>query len=88
MAEIIPANTNLGRDFPARVGITVTPSDSTNLAGTRGLYVGGAGNVSVRFIGQPNETIVLATVPAGTLLPICVTRVMGATTATTIVALY
>lgn len=88
MAEIIPPNPNIGSDFPAKVGITVTPSDSTNLVGTRGIYVGGTGDVAVRFVGQPTETITFLTVPAGTLLPICLTRVMFATTATGIIALY
>jgi hypothetical protein len=88
MAEVVPNITNTDYTAPAVVGITVTASDSTDLKITRGLYVGVAGAVHVRFVGQPNETIIFTAVPAGTILPISVNRVMNATTATGIIALH
>jgi hypothetical protein len=73
--------------IPARNASAVTASDSTALSGVRGVYVGGAGNLAVRFIG--GATVTLAAVPAGTLLPLMVDRIMSTnTTATDIVALY
>lgn len=65
----------------------VTPSDSTDLTGTRGLLVNGAGNVAVRMIGDPTTTVTITDVAAGAILPLRVTRVMAATTATNITAL-
>lgn len=66
----------------------VTASDDTNLTGTRGLYIGGGGDVAVRCINSSGTTVTFVGVPAGTILPIRVTRVMAATTATSIVAIY
>lgn len=73
---------------PAKRGSAVTPSDSTLLGSVRALYVGGAGDLVVEFSGNEGTNITLAAVPAGTLLPIRVSRVRAATTATNIVALY
>ena len=68
--------------------VTCTPSDSTVLDGSVGLYVGGTGNVSVRCLNAPNDTVVFATVPAGVFIPGNFTRVMAATTATTILVAF
>lgn len=68
--------------------VTCTPSDATDLTGCVGLYVGGTGNVSVRTLNDSGTTVVFATVPAGSLLPGNFTRVMAATTATTILVAY
>ena len=68
-------------------GAAVTASDSTDLGVTRALWVGGAGNLAVQFVNAAT-TVTLTGVPAGTLLPIQVTKVMAATTATSIVAIY
>lgn len=66
---------------------SVTPSDSTALRPTRGLYVGGAGNVKVDM--ALGTTVTFASVAAGTILPIQVVKVYSTdTTATNIVALY
>lgn len=73
---------------PAVQAVAVTPSDATDLTGVRGLYVGGAGDLAVRLVGAPTTTVTISTVAAGTLLPIRVTRVMAATTATAITAFY
>lgn len=67
----------------------ITPDDVTELAGpTRGVYVGGAGDLTVDMAdGGPAVTFV--GVLAGSLLPIQVTKVYATgTTATNMVALY
>ena len=76
-------------DSPASNAASVTPDDDTDLAhATRGLYVGGAGNVAVNMIGT-GTAIVFVAVPAGTLLPIRAARVKSTgTTATSIVAVW
>lgn len=67
--------------------VAVTPSDSTVLALTRGLYVGGAGAVAVRMANGTTGTF--SAVSAGTLLPFQVDKVLSTgTTATLIQALY
>jgi len=72
----------------ARSGQEVTPHDTTALSGkTRGLYVGGAGDVTVTMHNGSDLTFV--GVPAGTILPIVVTHVKSTgTDATDIVALF
>ena len=77
-------NTNM---YGATGGVAVTASDATDLGSTRALWVGGAGNLAVRFVDTAT-TITLVGVAAGTLLPLQVNKVMAATTATSIVALY
>lgn len=77
--------------------VAVTPSDTVAIGETtagdgnakapKALYVGGAGNL---VAVQPDGRVVTFTgVPAGSVLPITVTRVNAtSTTATAIVALY
>ncbi len=73
---------------PGKNAAAVTKSDVTQFAPTRGLYVGGAGDVKVDMAGT-GTAITFVGVPAGTLLPIAVTRVYSATTtATNIVRIY
>ena len=74
---------------PARSAVAVTPHDSNNLAqASRALYVGVAGDISVEMLGS-GSAIIFKAVPAGTILPIQVTRVNStSTTATNITALY
>jgi hypothetical protein len=64
----------------------VTPSDITVFAiPTRGLYIGGAGNVAVTMGGV---VVLFTAVPVGTFMNIAVTKVMATnTTATLITAL-
>jgi hypothetical protein len=66
----------------------VIPDDDTDLASaTKGLWVGGTGDVKVTMFG--GEAVTFVAVPAGTYLPICVTRVWDAdTTATDLLALW
>lgn len=76
---------------PADEGVAVTPSDSTVLGGTDGvrfLYVGGAGDVAVTLVGPGATALTLKAVPAGAFLPIRVSKVNAATTATNIVAFW
>lgn len=75
-------------DGSAANATNVTPSDSVNLASpSRALYVGGAGNISAVMLG--GQTILLTGVPAGTTLPLQVSRVNATlTTATLIVSLW
>jgi hypothetical protein len=73
--------------FSARRLATVTPSDSTDLTGVRALWVGGTGNLSIKCVDD-SAAVTIAIPNAGVLLPLFVSRVMAATTATSIVALY
>jgi hypothetical protein len=77
-----------GLTSPADNAAAVTPSDSTDLAyNSRALYVGGAGNLVVTMSGGGDVTF--TAVPAGSILPIRVSRVKAtSTTATSIVNLY
>lgn len=77
-----------GSTAPASVAEAVTPSDSAYLTFlTRGLYVGVAGDVSVEMY-KTGSAVVFKAVPAGTVLPIRITRVNATlTTATNMVAL-
>ena len=77
-----------GFEGPATRVDAVTPDDNTDLTGVRGIYVGAGGNVAVRCIHSPSVTATFVGVPAGTILPVQVTRVMAASTATSILALY
>jgi hypothetical protein len=76
-------------DDPANSAEVVTPSDVTALTKpSRALYVGVTGNVSVEMHGT-GTAIVFTAVPAGSILPIRVTRVNSTgTSATNIVSLY
>lgn len=69
---------------PIATIIAVTPSDDDDLqAGLRGLYIGGAGNVSVVTPG--GQTVTLTGLAAGMWHPIRVSRVRSTgTTATAI----
>lgn len=73
---------------PAAFGVAVTPSNDTVLTATRGLYIGAAGNLNVVMAGD-GGTVFFGTVPAASILPIRVTKVLStSTTASGIVALW
>jgi hypothetical protein len=66
----------------------VTPNDSTVLDRTRGVYVGTTGDLTVDMHGE-GDSILFASVPAGSLLPLCVTKIYATgTTADEIVAVF
>ncbi|CAB4166023.1 hypothetical protein UFOVP851_5 [uncultured Caudovirales phage] len=73
--------------FSARKLAAVTPSDSTDLTGVRALWVGGTGNLVLKGVDD-SSSVTLVIPNAGVLIPVFVARVMAATTATSIVALY
>lgn len=72
---------------PVTRAFAITPHDSTNFVrATRGIYVGGAGNVVVVF--DDDSTATFLSVPAGLILPVRATRVNATdTTATNMVGL-
>lgn len=72
---------------PASVGFDITPHNSTDFDYvTRGIWVGGAGNVAV--VWADDTVSVLEAVPAGTLLPVRAKRVNStSTTATALIGL-
>lgn len=79
--------TNPGAMFSASRLAAVTPSDTTDLTGVRALWIGGTGNLSVKCVGD-SAAVTIVIPNSGVLLPLFVSRVMAATTATSIVALY
>jgi hypothetical protein len=72
--------------FLANGAAAVTPSDVTEIK-CLALYIGGAGNVVVHMPDR-DVAITFFAVPVGTVLPVSARRVLAATTATNIVALY
>jgi hypothetical protein len=76
----------MSETFPASGAAAVTPSDTTELD-CRALYIGGTGNVVVHMPDRA-DPVTFSNVLAGTVLPVSVRRVLVATTATNIVALY
>lgn len=67
-------------------GAAITPSDSTVIPATRGLWVGVAGNIAVRMAN--GDLVTLTGVLPG-IVPIQVDKVLSTnTTATTMLALY
>jgi hypothetical protein len=77
-----------GLSEPVTGGEAVTPHNSTDLVKvSRALWVGGAGNVAA--VMKDGTVLTFVGVPAGTMLPIRVSRVNSTnTTATSMVALY
>jgi hypothetical protein len=71
---------------PPEHAAAVTPADLDLAQVTRALYVGLGGDLAVRM--QDGGSVTFAGVPAGTLLPLRVVRVLPATTAGGIVALW
>ena len=68
--------------------VAVTASDSTDLTGARGVYVGVAGALALMAIDD-DTAVTLVSVPAGSVIPVRISRVMATnTTATSIVAIY
>lgn len=74
---------------PGEKAYAITPADDTELSDhCRALYVGGAGDVSVKLIGD-DTPVTFSGVVAGSLLPLRVKEVRATgTTATNIVGIY
>ena len=84
-AEVTPDG-SLNVQSSAQKAVAVTPSDSTVLAVTKGLYIGGTGNLVVTMADGVDATF--TGISAGIVHPLSVTKVKAATTATSIVAVY
>lgn len=68
--------------------VAITPHDTNTIENTRGIYVGGAGNVTLKFADSA-AAVTLVAVPVGTFLPVQAVMVLATgTTATNLVALY
>ena len=80
------AGTSTPMTGPANDAAEITPGASALAFEPRGVYVGGAGDLTVTMKGGGDVTF--AGVPAGSILPIRVTHILGASTATDIVALW
>lgn len=70
----------------ASYGAAIVKSDSTLLTPTRAIYVGGTGDV---VITDMKDTVVTySAVPQGVILPVQCKKVMAASTATLMVAMW
>ena len=89
----MPAVDAFGKPYnllsPTYNAAAITPSDTTDLAVvTRGVYVGGAGNITVNM-ADTGAAVLFTAVPVGTILPIAISRVKATgTTATALVAIW
>lgn len=83
-----PYRNRANTDVCASGSVTITKSDVTVLEPpARAIYVGGTGDVAVRMSGDQTTPIFVG-VPAGTVLPISVDKVLSTgTSATSIVGL-
>ncbi|TBG78610.1 hypothetical protein ELG76_04140 [Rhizobium leguminosarum] len=83
-----PVTDSANATAPASGFAAITPHDSTDLTYvTRGVYVGGAGNIVA--VDERNNPVTFTGVTAGTVLPIRVRRINStSTTATSLVALW
>ena len=64
----------------------IVPADQDLAHVTRALYVGVGGDVAVRMLD--GSVVTLLNVPSGTLLPLRVSRVLPASTASSILGLW
>ena len=81
-------NKGLDSPFDSAIAVDIGSGDHTLATASRGLWVGGLGNVKVDMVGV-GTGIVFTAVPAGTLLPIRVTKIyQSGTTASAMVAGY
>lgn len=80
-----------GGDAPGLNAVAVTPDDDADLQpSARALWIGSTGNLEVVMAGEVDSstTVVFNNIPAGVWMPIQVRRVMEATTASNIVAVF
>ena len=83
--------TDFAQTNSADIAFAITPSDSTLIPETRGVYVGVGGNVVALMLNSAGAyaAVTFSNVPSGAILPIRCTRINStSTTATNMVALY
>lgn len=91
-----PFYTTTSDATPMESAVVVTKSDSTDIVPpsgparpTRGLLIGGAGNVTVNFADGSSVLITIPATACGVVLPLAITRVLSTgTTATLMVAFF
>lgn len=77
----------MGQTIPAQAAAAITPNDTTGFAVTRGIYIGGAGNIKVDMLD--GTTVTFTAIAAGIIHPIAVKKVYATgTTATGIIGVY
>lgn len=78
------------RNWPAVRLQAITPHDTNEIEATRGIYVGGSGNLVVLMAGEPNDaaTVTLNNVAQGAFYPISVRRVLTTSSASNLLAAY
>lgn len=77
---------NANATVSAHGAVAVTPSDSTELPVTRALFVGTTGDVAV--VMADGQTVTFVNIANATVLPVQVQKVLVATSASNILALY
>lgn len=77
-------------ESPVVDAFEITPSANDLPFVTRGIYVGGTGDLEVmmKSYEDANTVVTFKSVPAGTLLPIRVKKVLTNTTANNIVGMF
>ncbi len=76
-------------DNPASSAESITPHNTNALSNvTRGIYVGGTGNITCRLLNDSAD-VVFTAVPVGAILPIRASHVRATgTTATFLISLF
>ena len=89
MAQDTFVNMRGGLQSPPSSAFAITPSDTNELPFvTRSIYVGGAGDITLRLAGDISSQVFKA-VPVGTMLPLRVRQVFATGTgATQLVGMY
>ena len=81
------ANYTTEADSPALDAYTVVPHDTNEVTVTRGIYVGGAGDI--KLTTKNNKTVTFVAVPVGVILPVRAKIIFSTdTTATYMIGLY
>lgn len=72
---------------PGQSAVAITPSDAAGIALTRGVYIGGAGNLRVDM--ADGTTVTFSGLAAGIVHPLAVKKVYAtSTTATGVIGVY
>lgn len=81
----MPQDPFIRESGPANDAYAITPADTDLEEPVRSVYVGGAGNLTIRTPQGTDVTFV--GVPAGSIIPVRARQVRAATTATNLVGL-